>query len=60
MHVAARYHGTPGPKFTKFENNFRSARPLTRPNFVALRQKMCEISLVKKFCFSEKVGHSSP
>jgi len=41
MHVAARYHGTLRPKFTKFGNKFP-------PNFV------CERSLVEKFCSLEK------
>ena len=49
-HVAALHHGTPGPKFTKFGNKFSFAIPLTLPNFVALRQKVCEISVVEKFC----------
>jgi len=50
MHVATWYHGTAGPKFTKFGNKFRLARPSILPNFIALRQKVCDISLVEKFC----------
>jgi len=49
----------PGPKFTKFRNKFRLARPPTLPNFVALWQIMCQISTVKNFCL-EKVDQSSP
>jgi len=30
------------------------ARPLTMPNFVALRQEVCEISAVENFCFPKK------
>ena len=54
MHVAAWYHMDPGPKFTKFGEKCRLARPITLPNFVALRQKVCDISAVEKFCSAEK------
>jgi len=37
-------------------NNFRLTKPLTLPNFVALRQKVCEISVVEKFCSPEKLS----
>lgn len=47
--VATWHHGTLRPKFTNSENKCRlaSARPLTMPNFIALWQKICEISAVK-------------
>ena len=51
MQVAAWYHGTPGPKVTTFGSiSFDCmARPLTRPNFVALWQSVryihCKINL---------------
>jgi len=31
-------------------NKFQLARPLMRLNFIVLRQKMCQISIVEKFC----------
>jgi len=31
------------------DNEFRQARPPTRPNFVALRQEVCEISVTASF-----------
>ena len=55
-------HGTTGsPHHGIRRNKLRLARPLTRLNFVALRQKMCEIgeSVVKKL-LPGKVGQSSP
>jgi len=56
MHVAAWYHGTHRPKFTKFMQgvSFDWPDPLTQPNFVAIRQKVCEVSLVGKFFFPKK------
>jgi len=50
-------HGITGPLEQSSRNSgnkFRLARSLTRPNFVALRQKVCELSLVEKFCSPEK------
>ena len=47
--VAAWYHGTPGQSSRNSGNTLRLARPPTRPNFVALRQKECEIFAVKHF-----------
>ena len=38
------------PKFTKFGNKYQLARPITPPNFVTLRQKVCEIFTVENFC----------
>ena len=46
-------HGITGP-------SVQQARPLTQPNFVALRDKMCEISTVNKFCSPEKQARGHP
>jgi len=49
-------HGVAGPldqSSRNSENKFRLARPPKIQNFVALRQKVCEISVVG-FCSSEK------
>ena len=45
MHVAQWYHWTPEQSSRNSGNKFRLASPLTLPNFVALRQKLCEISV---------------
>jgi len=55
MHVAAySITGPPNQSSRNSGSKFRLARPLTRPNSVTLRQKVCEISLVEKLCSSEK------
>jgi len=46
-------HGVTGPSDKSSwnsRNRFRFARPPTLPNLVALRPKVCEISVVEKFC----------
>ena len=51
MHVAAWELGLsrdPGPKFTKLREYVSIGQTLTLPNFVALRQKVCEISVAEK------------
>jgi len=58
-------HGITGPPDQSSRNSgnkFRLDRPLTRPNFVALRQKACGISVVKKMILrkSAKVHTRSP
>jgi len=59
-------HDIMGPPDQSSRNSgikFQLARPLTRPNFVALQQKVCEISVVKNFLPAEKyaevraIGH---
>jgi len=60
MHVAAWYYRTLGPKFTKFGEYVSIGRPLTRPNFIVLRQKVCEIPLVEKFSSPEKYDKAHP
>ena len=52
-------HGIAGPpdKSSSNSKNWKKcwlARPLMVPNFVALRQEVCEISNVKNFCSPEK------
>jgi len=59
MHVAAWYHGTPGPKFTNVWNKFRLVRPLTLPIFVALTKSVRGIRC-RKILLPGKVGQSSP
>jgi len=44
------FTGSPYQSSHKSENKFRLARPLTLPNFVALRQEVCKISAVVKIC----------
>jgi len=41
-------------------NKFRLTSPLTLPNFVALRREVCEISVMEKFCSSEKWAKVHP
>jgi len=53
MHVAAWYHGTLGQSSRNSKNKFRLTRLPTLPNFVALRQKVCEISVMEKCCFQK-------
>jgi len=63
MHVAAWGLGLswdPGPKFTKLREYVSNGQTLTLPNFVALRPKVCEISVVQKFYSPEKIGQSLP
>jgi len=61
MHIAAWYHGPPPPdqRSRNSGNMCRLARPLTLPNFVALRQKNVRDVLCRKCCFPEKftLGH---
>ena len=50
MHVAAWYHGTPPPpdqSSPNFGNRCRLARPLNVPYFIALQQKVCQMSSFK-------------
>ena len=66
--VAAWYHGTPEPNYTKFKGpKFRWTRPL--PNFVALQQKVWDIyigwqwrnffiSYLCQLFFRHVVGHA--
>jgi len=68
--VAAWYHGTTDKSSRNSGNEFWLARPLTRPNFVALRQIVCEISVVKenfaprknwpKCTIGHQICHQSP
>jgi len=49
-------HGITGPpdqSSLNSGNKCRLAKPLTLPNFVELRQKVCEISAVENFCSPE-------
>ena len=58
MHVVAWYHamitGAPDQSSQNSGNKFRLARHPTFPNFVAQRQKVCEISVVEEICSPEK------
>jgi len=49
MHVPTTYHCTAGPKVNNVGNKYQMARPITLRNFIALRQKVCEIFPSKNF-----------
>ena len=51
MHVAARYREILNPSSPNLENMCPLARHPTLPNFVTLRQKVCEIAAVENLCF---------
>jgi len=59
MHVAACYHGTTDQSLRNSGNAFRLTNSLTLLNFVALRQKVCEIPLWKML-LPGKICQSSP
>ena len=59
MRVAAWYSGTPDQSSPKSENKCRLARPITLPNFVALRQKCARYPLWEIFS-PGKLNQRSP
>jgi len=59
MHVVAWYHGTPDRSSGNLGNKYRLARPVTLPNFVALRQNVQNIRYGKGL-LPRKVNQSSP
>ena len=58
MQVAAWYHGSSDQSSQNLGNNCQLTRPLTRPNFVILRQEAWHPLL--KICHPGKMDQSSP
>jgi len=59
MHVAARYRGTPRPKFTKFEEQASISHT---PNHVKFRHTATSVGDIRcrEFVLPEKVDQTSP
>jgi len=60
VHQSMSLHGIVGPKFTQiWWNKWPLTRPIIVPNFVTLRQKVCEIFTVENFA-PGKVDQTPP